>query len=71
MKKLHINVYSKGWPFPNPGAVSYPVCPRTVAWCSGPLPFMSLMFTFAPFCSKNSQVTNEPYEIKAKKQFST
>jgi len=46
--------------------VRYPVCPRTVAWCRGPLPFMSLMFTLAPFCSRNSQVTNEPYGRRAK-----
>lgn len=39
---------------------SYPVCPKTVAWCSGPRPLASLWFTFAPFCRRNSQVTREP-----------
>lgn len=33
----------------------YPVWPRMVAWCSGPLPLLSVWLTLAPFCSKNSQ----------------
>lgn len=39
---------------------TYPVCPRMVAWWSGPLPWASLRFTLAPFWRRNSQVTREP-----------
>lgn len=42
--------------------VSHPVCPRSVAWCRGPLPLMSLWFTSAPFCSRNSQAIKEPWQ---------
>lgn len=35
--------------------LSYPVWPRMVAWCSGPLPLLSAWLTLAPFCSRNSQ----------------
>lgn len=43
-------------------SVSHPVCPRSVAWCRGPLPLMSLWFTSAPFCSRNSQAIKEPWQ---------
>lgn len=33
----------------------YPVWPRMVAWCSGPLPLLSTWLTWAPFCRRNSQ----------------
>lgn len=38
---------------------THPVCPSTVAWCSGPRPRLSLWLTLAPFCSKNSQASSE------------
>lgn len=40
---------------------THPVCPRYVAWCSGPLPFASLWLTSAAFWSRNSQAIKEPW----------
>lgn len=45
----------------DPDLCIYPVWPRMVAWCRGPRPWASCWFTFAPFWSRNSHVTSEPW----------
>lgn len=41
--------------------VTHPVWPRSVAWCRGARPRLSLWFTSAPFCRRNSQMIKEPW----------
>ena len=43
---------------------THPVCPRSAAWWSAPLPLLSFWFILAPFCKKNSQAGNDPLRKK-------
>ena len=43
---------------------THPVCPRSAAWWSAPLPLLSFWFILAPFCKRNSQAGNDPLRKK-------
>ena len=43
---------------------THPVCPRSAAWWSAPLPLLSFWFILAPFCKRNSQADNDPLRKK-------
>lgn len=51
--KLHIVYIMDVW--------TNPVWPSMVAWWRGPRPWASCWFTLAAFCSRNSQVTSDPW----------
>lgn len=71
---LQAEEMSRGWGWgvrsghspPSPGEQAghqgtHPVRPRSVAWCRGARPRLSLWFTSAPFCRRNSQMIKEPW----------
>ena len=43
---------------------THPVCPRSAAWWSAPLPLLFFWFILAPFCKRNSQAGNDPLRKK-------